>query len=85
MLSKVFGYRNTPKYPRMLAVPTTWNPVELILKNLGVQISPLVTKLFNKYLVSGNILSNWSKENVTPLFKVFTLQLPTHFPDMCVL
>ena len=36
---------------------------------LSVQIAPMVTKLFQKSLNTGTIPSDWSKANVTPLFK----------------
>ena len=41
----------------------------ILLKNLSVQISPLVTKLFQRSLDTGTIPADWSKANVTPLFK----------------
>lgn len=66
--------------------PDNIKPV--VLKNLSVQIAPLVTILFQKSLDTGTMPSDWSKANVTPLFKKSDKSNPANYRPIsltCVL
>jgi len=51
----------------------------VLLKNLSDQISPLVTLLFQRSLDTGTIPVEWSKANVTPLFRKGDKGLPVNY------
>ncbi|XP_053392396.1 uncharacterized protein LOC128555070, partial [Mercenaria mercenaria] len=51
----------------------------ILLKNLSEQISPLVNKLFQSSLDTGNIPADWSEANATPLFKKGNKSNPANY------
>ncbi len=59
-----------------------------ILKELSVELAPVITKLFQKSLQTGKIPNDWSKANVTPIFKKGNRHLPENYRPVsltCVL